>query len=214
MLWKLYLIFFFSWVENKEVADRMIEILDKLVKLLEFRESLPKSKRPKSKSYEKVKCALVDRLLIVKLNFFSYAAGMIEPFLKKFHTDKPTIPVLFFELKTTVASLLEVIIRSSVIESCKSTKKLISISLSDQDNLLPLNKMNICFAVSGAIKKLVQSDKVSCDGLKKFRQGAHVFIKGILQKLFERCPLRSTILRCSRIFDPSHLSSVPREKLQ
>ena len=214
MLWKLYLIFFFSWVENKEVADRMIEILDNLVKLLEFWERLPKSKRPKSKSYEKVKCALVDPLLIVKHNFFSYVAGMVEPFLKKFQTDKPMIPFLFFELKAIVTSLLEVIVRSSVIESCKSTKKLISIDLSDQDNLLPLNKMNVGFAVSGAIKKLVQSDKVSCDGVKKFRQGAQLFIKGILQKLFERCPLGSTILRCSSIFDLSHLSTIPKEKLQ
>ena len=124
------------------------------------------------------------------------------------------IPFLFFELKAIVTSLLEVIVRSSVIESCKSTKKLISIDLSDQDTLLPLNKMNVGFAVNGTIKKLAQSDKVSSDGVKKFRQGAQLFIKGILQKFFEGCPLESTILRCSSIFDLSHLSSVPTEKQQ
>ena len=172
--------FFFSWVENKETANRMIEILDNLVKLLEFSERLPKSKRPNSKSYEKGKCALIDPLLIVKLNFFRYAAGMVEPFIKKFQIDKPMIPFLFFELKAIVASLLEVIVRSSVIESCKTTKKLNSIDLSEQDNLLPSNKMNVGSAVSGAIKKLVQSDKVSFDGVKKFRQGAQLFIEGIL----------------------------------
>ena len=106
---------------------------------------------------------------IVKLNFFSYAAGMVEPFLKKFQTDKPMMPFLFFELKAIITCLLEVIVRLSVIKSCKSTKKLVSIDLFDQDNLLPLNKMNVGFAVSGAIKKLVQSDKVLCDGVKKFR---------------------------------------------
>ena len=58
----------------------MIEILDKLVKLLEFWERLPKSKRLKLKCCEKVKCTLADPLLLVKLNFFSYAAGMVEPF--------------------------------------------------------------------------------------------------------------------------------------
>ena len=63
------------------------------------------------------------------------------------------IPFLFFELKAIVTSLLEVIVRSSVIESCKSTKKLISIDLSDQDTLLPLNKMNVGFAINGTIKK-------------------------------------------------------------
>ena len=74
--------------------------------------------------------------------------------------------------------------------------------------------MNVGFAVSCAIKKLVQSDEVSCDGVKKFKPGAQLFIKGILLKLFERCPLGSTIFHCSSIFDPSHLSSVPRERLQ
>ena len=68
--------------------------------------------------------------------------------------------------------------------------------------------MNGGFAVSGAIKKLVQSDTVLCDGVKKFRQGAQLFIKEILQKLFERCPFGSTIHCCSGI------SSIPRETLQ
>lgn len=72
--------------------------------------------------------------------------------------------------------------------------------------------MNVGFAVNGAIKKLAQSDKVSSDGVKKFRQGAQLFIKGILQKFFEGCPLESTILRCSSIFDLSHLSSVPNRE--
>ena len=69
----------FSWVANKEVTDSMIEILDNLVKLQEFWERLPKSNCLRSKSYEKIKCALVDPLRIVKLNFFSYAAGMANP---------------------------------------------------------------------------------------------------------------------------------------
>ena len=155
----------------------MIEILDNLVKLLEFWERLPKSKCPKSKSYEKVKCALVDPLLTVKLNFFCYSAGMEEPFLKKFQTDKPMIPFLFFELKAIVTSLLEVIVRWSIVKSCKSTKKLISIDLSDQDNLLPLNEMNVGFTGSGVIKKLVQSDKVSCDGVKKFSKALSCSLK-------------------------------------
>ena len=173
----------------------MIEILENIKKVLKFWERLPKSKRPKSKSYENVKRAVDDPLLIVKLHFFSYAAGIVEPFLKKFQTDKPMIPFLFFELKTIVTSILEIIVKPSVIESCiKSTKKLINIDLSNQDNLLQLNKMNLGFAVSRAIKNLVQSDKVSCDEVKKLGHGAYLFIKRTLLKLFERCPLGSVIL--------------------
>lgn len=123
-------IFCFGWVEKKKVFDRMIEILDNSEEIPRFWNVLLKSKYQKSKSYENVKGALDDPLLIVKLNFFSYVAGIEEPFFKKF---QPMIPFLFFfELKTIVISLLEIIMKPSVVESCKSTKRLISINLYDQ----------------------------------------------------------------------------------
>ena len=46
----------FRWIEDKPVADRLIEIWSCSVKLVEFRGKLPKSKCPACKSY----CPIVE----------------------------------------------------------------------------------------------------------------------------------------------------------
>ena len=53
---------------------------------MNFWEKLPKSKQPSNKSYDTLKTALLDEmvldeLVIAKLGFFSYLAGMFQPSL-------------------------------------------------------------------------------------------------------------------------------------
>jgi len=192
----------------------MIEVLENIQKIVKFWEKLPKSKRPNSKSYVNVKSSLEDSLVLAQLHFFSYVAGIVEPFLKKFQTDKPMIPFLFFELKHIVIRLLEIIVKPKIIESCKSARQLKEIDLSDKNNLLPLEKINTGFAVDNVIKDLIRSDTVTSVEVKKFRAGAQLFVVAMLTKLFERCPLGSAILRCASIFDPSRMSEMSKEKIQ
>ena len=87
---------FFRWVENKIFLDRMIEVLNDVKKIVQFWENLPKSKLPNSKSYINLNISFDDPLVIVKLHFFSYVAGIVEPFLKQFQIYKSMIPFLFF----------------------------------------------------------------------------------------------------------------------
>ena len=61
----------FSWVENKTVTICLNEVWDDLDKLSSFWHSLPKSKRPSSKSYHTLKASLDDKLIQVKLHFLS-----------------------------------------------------------------------------------------------------------------------------------------------
>ena len=70
--------FIFRWVEDKVVAERLIEIWDNVIKIVKFWEGLPKSKRPSSKSYENVKTAAKDLLTPAKLKFFSLLAGFFS----------------------------------------------------------------------------------------------------------------------------------------
>ena len=89
------LIVFFRWVENSKSAAHLIEIWDNIGKLLIFWKSLPKSKRLKCKSYETLKVAFDDHLIIPKLQFFNYVANIVDPFLRKYQTDQPMVPFLF-----------------------------------------------------------------------------------------------------------------------
>ena len=58
---------FFRWVENKKASDRLTEVWDNVKKIIAFREGLPKSKRPSSKSYLAVKDSVGDPLFTAKL---------------------------------------------------------------------------------------------------------------------------------------------------
>ena len=55
------------WVEDRTVADRFFEIWKHIVAIVNHWEKLPKSKRPKSKSYEHLKSAVEDLLTPAKL---------------------------------------------------------------------------------------------------------------------------------------------------
>ena len=67
------------WVENKLVAEYMIEVWPNLIKLINFWTSVPKSKQPTCKSYENVCDAVQDPFMISKLTFFSFVCGLVEP---------------------------------------------------------------------------------------------------------------------------------------
>ena len=138
---------------------------------------------------------------------------MIEIFLKRFQMDKPMVSFLFFELKSIVCKLLEIVVKSSVIKSCKNVHQLKEIDLFDESNLLPLDKMNVRFAVDQAIQKEKKSDTVNLSMIKEFKKGCQRYIIATLLKLFEKSPLGLNILRSASVLDPSKMISMPRDKL-
>ena len=71
-----------------------------------------KSKRPSSKSYLIIKESVEDPLVTAKLQFFSFVSSIAEPYLRKYQTDKPMIPL-----------------KPTVINNCKSGKQLKEIDL-------------------------------------------------------------------------------------
>ena len=68
------------WVESKSVADRAVLVWPNIRKLVLFWEKLPKSKQPKCKSFLFLQNAVHDPLTIAKFEFFSYVAGLLQPF--------------------------------------------------------------------------------------------------------------------------------------
>ena len=58
------------WVEDKKVAEQLLEIWPHISEVVAFWLKLPKSKQPKCKSFKSVKEAVEDELTTVKLSFF------------------------------------------------------------------------------------------------------------------------------------------------
>ena len=72
---------------------------------------LPKSKQSSNKSYDTLKTAVLDELVIAKLGFFSYLAGMFKPFLTACQTDCPIISFLYGDLFKLLRNILSIIIK-------------------------------------------------------------------------------------------------------
>ena len=79
------------WVENKRVAEKLIEIWRNIEKIMKFWSHLPKSKQPKCKRYNFVQDAVDDQFLVAELSFFSFISGTVVG-----QSDKPMVQFMYF----------------------------------------------------------------------------------------------------------------------
>ena len=77
-----------------------------MIKIVKFWESLPKSKRPSSKSFINTQTATHDILTPAKLSFFSYLAGLLKPYLLKYQKREPMVPYMHGDLVNLFKSVL------------------------------------------------------------------------------------------------------------
>ena len=63
--------FSYRWVENKVVADRLIELWPSIEKIVRYWNKLSKSKQPRSKSYENVLQPVDDPFTTIELMFLA-----------------------------------------------------------------------------------------------------------------------------------------------
>ena len=82
------------------------------------------------------------------MNFFRYVANIIVASLKSFQRDKPIVSFLYFDLKAIVSQLLKILVKSSVIKSCKNVRQLKEIDLCGESNLIRQNEFRIFFGSS------------------------------------------------------------------
>ena len=100
------------WMEDQKVAERLCSIWENIKKMTKYWEALPKSKRPKCKSYNTVVEGTQDELTLAKLEFFGYIASLLQNILVKYQTDALMIPFLFEDLLSIAKSLMDVIIKA------------------------------------------------------------------------------------------------------
>ena len=129
-------LFCFRWVEDKPVAERLLELWSGIVKMVNHWAGLPKSKRPSSKSYANVLSAVHDNLTPAKLHFFSFVAGIFQPFLVKYQSDKAIVPFVHDDLLRLVKRVLLLVLKLDVVNPCTSITALKKIYLNEKVNFL------------------------------------------------------------------------------
>ena len=144
----MVMVLFFRWVEDKPVAERLVDLWPNFAKIVRYWESLPKSKRPSSKSY----------LDSCKVAFFSYVAGIFQPFLTKCQSDKPMIPFLYSDLLKLVKSVLCLVLKLDVVNPCSSLTTMKKIDLTNKSNFHKAKDIKRGFGAKKSVDDLRNSD--------------------------------------------------------
>ena len=188
------------WVEDRVVADRAVEVWSSIVSSIKYWEGLCKSKRPANKSYEFLASNYTDILIPVKLNFFSFIAGIFEPYLKVFQTDAPMVPFMYDELEKVLMKFLGLIYKKRALSE-KIQNILKKEWLEDKEKLLDVKQINIGSAAQTALGKAsVKSEKK-----RQLLLDCRIVIKTIILNLIEKTPLKYNLVKVASCLAPKNI---------
>ena len=109
------------------MADRAIEFWPSVVKCVTYWESLRRSRCPQIKSYKRLVESYSDPLVPVKLHFFSFVAGIFEPYLTRFQMFSPLmVPFMFDELSAISKKLFGLIFKKDSIDNAQSIASMLN----------------------------------------------------------------------------------------
>ena len=151
-----------------------------MIKMFDFWNTLAKSKRSDSKSFHNVKKGIDDPLTVIKLYFFSFLAGLLQPFLTAFQGDGPMLPQLCSSVKELLVSLLGLIIRPKVNKEAQ-TSALVKLARNEK-NLVETKNVHLGFAVDSELQNLLKCGKANQEQVLNLRREALVFVRTCIEK--------------------------------
>ena len=122
---------------------------------------MPKYKRQSLKGYTNVKAAVEDPMTPAKLTFFSFVAGILQPILVKYQSDKPMVPYMYQDLLKLLRKLMQLIVKPDIVANCSSAIDLKCIDLDDKNVIMKPKDMNIGFGTRNITTELKRKDVIT-----------------------------------------------------
>ena len=94
------------------------------------------------------------------LSFFSFIAGILQPFLVKHQTGDPPVPYLHNDLFNIIKKIMNLIIKPGIMIKCINGANLKMVDLSNKDNFMKPKDMDVGFSTIAAIADLRKKDLV------------------------------------------------------
>ena len=194
------------WLENGKCLVRYLEI-DTLI--LNFIRKSDELKRKNFNAKDERKPLLLKAtssvMFKVYCEFSLSICRDIEPFLTLFQAERPLSVFLYSKLLDLVLVLLRRFVKKSVIDDCNcNPMKLMKIALREEKNLLSLDAVNVGFGARKVLKQLKTQEKTQ---EMKFRSEVRGFLASILEKIYERCPLKFKLTRPISSLSPQEISA-------
>ena len=213
------------WLENGKCIDRFLDVMSKLSVFLD------KSKDRKNfdKKDERFPLLLKNtssKLFSVYLEFSNSICRDIEPFMTLFQAERPLVVFLYAKLLEILTSFLERIVKPKLLAKTKSAFKLLKLvkdglrvtqdkkdpskNTYNEDNLLPLESVDVGFAAKSKLKKLGTLEKRE---ERRFRSDVREFVIRFVEKVVERSPLQYNFVRSASSLSPIDISVLDSDLL-
>lgn len=195
------------WLENEVAANRLIELIPALQLYVKAAEE-KKITTPQNASYRRIKQAVMDTpLLLCQLSFFAYVARQVEPFLKRYQSDRPLMPFLASDLHSLIKSLMQCFVTEEALSGCSSSRKLMDIDVKDRKTHRKPQQIELGFKTSSLLQKANKNDpRVSEAMVTNFRKECKDFLAELVLKLTDKSPLKYNLVRNMACLDPRKLS--------
>ena len=158
--------------------------------------------------------AVNDNLTPAKLHFFSFVAGIFQPFLVKYQKDKLMVPFIHDDLLCLFKRVMVFVLKPDVVNLCTFITALKKIDLNKKANFLKAKEIKFGFGARECIKNLKKSDLLSSQNLQAYMNECVIFVTGIASKLFDRSPLGSVIVRNTDALNPKVIADLEAHLLE
>ena len=193
------------WVENELVATRALVVWPKVVEVVIFWLTLPKSKQPgkgdleKHKSYGTLARYHKNLMVPLMIIFSQEVAEKLNSFLKRFQTDSPMVPFLPDAIERLVRGFCSKFILDEVMDK-KAKRAVDLVKLDVTDKNLQKRDMEFGYRLKHEIKLV--KPKVTDTQIKEFERSAVKFLATMCHHMLQNSPLKIPFVRWCRCFNP------------
>ena len=146
------------WVEDKDVAERAVEVWPNIIKYVKHIDKKTKSQQPTSPHYKTVADAVHnDALVVAKFELLITIANDVKCFLTLFQTETPMMPFLPVHLEKVIRDLMVRVVKPDKLKEATSGTKLVHLDVAKADNLLLPRKVDIGFSAKSFIAKIPEA---------------------------------------------------------
>ena len=149
------------WLENKQVAERALEIWPHITTYIRETLKKPKSQVPTSSTFKTVNSAVQDPLPRVKLAFFTSTAGLMQPYLQVFQSDAPLLPFVTSDLQGLLETLMSKFVKQGELEKAGTAFKLVKLDVTQPSAQVAPRDADVGFAAKASLEKLLKGKKIS-----------------------------------------------------
>ena len=202
------------WLENKQVAERALEIWPHITTYIRETLKKPKSQVPTSNTFKTVNSAVQDPLPRAKLAFFASTAGLMQPYLQVFQSDAPLLPFVTSDLQGLLETLMSKFVKQGELEKAGTAFKLVKLDVTQPSAQVAPQDADVGFAAKASLEKLLKEKKISDLQAFEFKKDCITMLASTVAKIQERSPLKYSLARKLVCLDPWKMVSTPEEAVK